>query len=470
MNAENMIDKRMSLIVLAWPILIEIFLRMLFGNVDTFMLSGYSDYAVAAVGVANQYVQFTILLFQVVASGSSIVIAQHLGAKNFKKAKEIAMVSIGINLLFGLLISIVMLTLSKPILKIMNLEPQVMGFSTEFLTIVGSFSFVLALSSTITAILRSYGFMKMSVLINIFANILNVIGNLIFIRGLFGAPVLGVKGVAISTVTSQSIALILVFIVLLRQIDGINLLKIISIPKKIFWSILKDILKIGGPSAGEILSYNASQLVITRMITTMGTFALASRFYVMNIMYFIMLAGLAIGQATQILVGYNVGANKLEDAYKTCLRSLKIASVIAFCVALVFSILSRQLLGMFTNKEEILSIGSVLLILAIALEPGRAFNVVLGNSLKGAGDAKFPLFMGIASMWGIATLMSYVLGVYFGLGLIGVWIAFASDEWIRGIAMLIRWKSRKWQTKSIVSSKKETEKESQMESEFSLEM
>ena len=160
MEKEQFLDKRITLFALVWPILIETFLRMLFGTVDTFMLSGYSDNAVAGVGAANQYVSILILLFQIVSTGSGIIVAQNLGAKNTKKASNVVLLSIIFNAVFGFLISILMLVFSGKILGLMNFDIEVYQYSKEFLTIIGSFSFIQAISITISAILRSYGHVK----------------------------------------------------------------------------------------------------------------------------------------------------------------------------------------------------------------------------------------------------------------------------------------------------------------------
>lgn len=454
MSQGQLLDKKITLFALTWPIFVETFLRMLFGNVDTFMLSGYSDLAVAGVGAANQYVFFIIILFQVVSSGTGIVISQYLGAKKHKNASQVAVVSMAVNLALGILISIGMLFFSKNILRIVNFEGEVMTYASQFLMILGTFSFVQALSSTITAVLRSHGFMKYSMYINIGANILNVIGNYIFLKGLFGIPVLGVTGVAIATVISQCVALILIIVVLIKNVDiKDEILGIFSFPKTIFINTFKEVIKIGGPSAGEILSYNISQITITGIIYSMGPYALSARFYVFSIMMFMMLFPLSIGQGTQILIGHMIGAGRMDDAYKECIRSLKKSLIISFSTALVFALLGKHVLGIFTHNEEILHMGSIMLFIAIALEPGRAFNVVVGNCLKGTGDAKFPLFAGVFSMWGVAVFLSYLLGIVLGWGLIGVWTAFALDEWLRGIIMLYRWKSRVWESKSVVTTK-----------------
>lgn len=457
MEKEQFLDKRITLFALVWPILIETFLRMLFGTVDTFMLSGYSDNAVAGVGAANQYVSILILLFQIVSTGSGIIVAQNLGAKNTKKASNVVLLSIIFNAVFGFLISILMLVFSGKILGLMNFDIEVYQYSKEFLTIIGSFSFIQAISITISAILRSYGHVKYPMYVNMGANALNIIGNAIFIYGLFGMPVLGVKGVAISTISSQFIGLVVSFTIMKKKV-GLSFSKaeVLNIPKSEFVDILKSIFKIGGPSAGETLSYNTAQIVVTAIITTMGTYALTTRVYVYNLMAYIMLCGLAVAQANQIIVGHMIGAGMKEEAYKTCLRNLKLAALVSCGVAMVFAVFGKVFLGLFTDNGDIIKIGGMLFLITIVLEPGRTFNLVVGSSLKAVGDATYTMVAGFFSMWGVLVLMSYILGIKMNLGLIGVWIAFAADEWLRGILMLIRWRSRAWEKHSVVT-KEDTE-------------
>jgi len=452
MEKDQIMDKRITFFALIWPILIETFLRMLFGTADTFMLSGYSDKAVAGVGAANQYISILILVFQIVSGGSGIVVSQYLGAKNNKRASDVVIASIVFNLVFGLLISLILFIFAGKMLGLMNFSSEVYGYSRDFLIIVGSFSFIQAMSITVSAVLRSYGYVKYPMMVNMGANFLNIIGNFISIYGAFGIPVLGVKGVAMSTVISQFIGLVVILMIMRKKVGiGFSVVKVLRMPKNIIVAILKDIFKIGGPSAGETLSYNISQIVITACIANfMGEDSLTARYYVFNLMVYIMLFGLATGQATQIMVGHMIGAGRRDDAYKTCLRSLKIAAVVSAAVAIVFAVFGKVLLGLFTDNGDIIEIGGLLFIITIVLEPGRSFNVVLGYSLKGAGDAKFTLYIGLVSMWLVAVGMTYFLGVAMNLGLIGVWIAFAMDEWVRGLAMLKRWRSRTWEKMSLV--------------------
>ncbi|MCA1059529.1 MATE family efflux transporter [Rossellomorea aquimaris] len=444
-------QKNMTLFALTWPIFIEIFLHMLMGNADTLMLSQYSDNSVAAVGVSNQILSLIIVMFGFVATGTAILVAQHLGADENRSAGEVSIVSIAVNLVFGLALSIALVFFSKPILLSMDLPVSLMNEASSYLKIVGGFAFIQALIMTAGAIMRSYGYTKDAMYITIGMNIINVIGNYLFIFGPFGVPVLGVEGVAISTITSRLIGFVVSIIVIRRRIpNALPFRSLFNIPV----SHVKNLLRIGIPSAGEHLSYNGSQMVITYFIASLGTNALTTKVYAQNLMMFIFLFSVAISQGTQIIIGHMIGAREFDNAYERCLKSLKIAIVISLIMAGIFSFAAEPLLRIFTSNEDIISLGKVLIYLTIILEPGRSFNLVVINALRATGDVRFPVYMGVLSMWGVSVTLSYILGIWFGLGLIGIWISFIADEWLRGIIMLKRWRSKIWIHKRFIQNDK----------------
>jgi putative MATE family efflux protein len=444
--------KNLSLFALTWPIFIEILLHMLMGNADTLMLSQYSDHSVAAVGVSNQVLSVVIVMFGFVAAGASILVAQNLGAEQSKTAGKIAVTSISLNLWFSLALSLTLFIFSDFILRLMDLPEELMNEASTYMNIVGGFIFVQALIMTVSAILRSYGFTKDTMFVTIGMNIVNVIGNFFVIFGPFGFPVLGVEGVAYVTMLSRFIGFIILLFILARRSER-------QLPFQSFFhyekSHVKDLLQIGIPSAGEQLSYNASQMAITYFIAQMGTIAITTKVYVQNLMMFILLFSIAIGQGSQILIGHMIGAGDMESAYRRGIKSLKIAIVISTLMAILFYSFSSTLLGIFTTDATIIEKGMFLLLITIILEPGRAFNLVVINSLRAAGDVKFPVVIGIASMWGVSVTFAWFFGIFLDLGLVGVWIAFIADEWLRGVLMLRRWRSRTWMKKAFV--KKETE-------------
>ncbi|WP_044748754.1 MATE family efflux transporter [Bacillus alveayuensis] len=445
--------KKLSLFAITWPIFIEILLHMLMGNADTLMLSQYSDDSVAAVGVANQILFVVIVMFGFIATGTAVLVAQHLGANEQQEAEEVSRVSIVANLLFGLILSAFLLLFGESLLRLMKLPSELFAEAHSYLFIVGSCSFIQALIMTIGAILKSYGYTRDTMYITIGMNVLNVIGNYLFIFGPFGIPVLGVQGVAISTAISRAIALCIIVLLLIKRTNiSLMITRLFRLPI----CHVKNLLKIGIPSAGEHLSYNTSQMLITYFITLMGTEAITTKIYTQNIMMFVFLFGVAVSQGTQIIIGHLVGARAYEEAYKRCLKSLKLAISASLVMAICVSYFSDTLFSIFTSNEQIIKTGSILILLTIILEPGRSFNLVIINSLRAAGDVKFPVYMGILSMWGVSVTISYFLGIELELGLVGIWIAFIVDEWLRGLLMLWRWRSRVWQQKSFVHSTIET--------------
>jgi putative MATE family efflux protein len=443
-------NRQLTLKAITWPILIELFLQTIMGSTDVIMLSHISDEVVAAIGVANQLVFFTIILFNFTAAGTAVLISQYLGAGMRLEAKQASAISLSINLGIGLIVSLLLVIFKGPLLKIFHLEDNIAEIGFEYLSIVGGTLFLQAVLVTVSAILRSYGFSREAMFVSIMMNIIHLAGNALVIYGLFGFPILGVKGVALSTAFSRAAALIIAVILMYRRLPiGIEIQDYINFQL----THIKKILKIGIPSASEQLSYNTSQMAMTAVIAMMGATALSTRVYTWNVMSFIMLIGLAVGQGTQILIGYRVGAGDFEGAYRQLLKSLKVSFIFTIFIAIFVTFFRENIMSLFTNDKEIIHIGSTLLLLCLILEPGRTFNLVVINSLRATGDAAFSVKMGVLSMWGIAVPLSYFLGIYLGIGLPGVWIAFIVDEWLRGIIMYYRWKSRAWEKKVLVTKK-----------------
>jgi putative MATE family efflux protein len=442
--------KKMTLFAITWPIFIEVFMHMLMGNADTLMLSQYSDNAVAAVGVSNQILNIVIVILGFIAAGTGVLISQHVGAKQDKEASEVATVAISLNILFGFLLSSILLLFGPHFLRMMNLSDALMADAVGYIRIVGAFTFAQAMIMTVAAIIRSHGFSKDAMYVTMGMNILNIIGNYIFIFGPLGLPILGVQGVAISTAASRSIGLIIMIILLWRRVNfSFTLIQFIRLKKE----HVSNMFKIGLPAAAEHLAYNSSQLFIMYFITLISVDSITTRIYALNVTMLLFLFAIAIGQGTQILVGYKVGANEQDSAYKLALRSLMLSILISLVMAIIFSIFSDLIFSIFTDNASIIALGGTLVTLSILLEPGRCFNLVLISALRGAGDVRFPVYIGIASMWGISVPLAYLLGIHYGFGLVGIWIAFIADEWIRGLCMLWRWRSRAWDKMSFVKKK-----------------
>jgi len=440
--------KKLTLFAITWPLFIESSLQMFMRTADTFMVSKVSDAAVASVGVSNQLILFAFLLLQVVSAGTAIVISQYLGAGKTSDVKRFAAGAIVLNLAFGLAVSFAMIVFSRPLLGLFGLQPELLGQARTYLVIVGGALFVQAVNLTISAITQVHGFTRYTMMVSVGMNLLNLTGNFLFIFGPGGFPKLGVPGVAISAVISQCVALA-AYCFILRKVVRL------PIGWKSFLQCRKDDLKkivaVGIPTGSNQLSYSASQLVTTYFITSLGAELLSTRIYTQNIMYFIMVLAISLGRGTMILIGRLVGAGDKESAYRQLYRSLRLSMLLSLCAVTVIVAFRKPLLGLFTQEADIISLGAFLLCLGFLLEPGRCLNIVIGEALRASGDARFIVITGLLVIWGVSIPLTYLLGLHFGFGLIGIWIVFIIDEWVRGFILLCRWRSRAWESKVLVT-------------------
>ncbi len=446
--------KKLSLIAVTWPIFIESLLHMSLRTADTFMLSQVSDEAVASVGVANQVIMFMFFLFQFVATGTSVIVAQYLGAKKYDEINKYVGNGILLNFFFGLFVATILIVFSKQFLSIFQLEPHLLAEARIFLIIVGGALVFQAMSITMSVIIQTYGFTKETMFVSGGMNIINIIGNYLFIYGALGFPQWGVTGVAISTAVSQGIAFITFALVLYYRVKlKITWNDMIEIQKE----RLKKVLGIGIPSSMTIISYSLSQIVTTSFITLLGTQMLATRIYTLNLLFFIMILGISLGRGSQIITGHLIGAGKMDEAFKVGRRNVRLSIVLALLMTLVIVLIREPLLGIFTEDPAIIQMGALLLILGFLLEPGRCLNLVYGATLQAAGDARFMMMVSVLVIWLFSVPLYYLLGIHFGWGLIGIWAAFIADEWVRGILLWARWRGRKWEEKALVKQKKPKE-------------
>lgn len=437
---------------LVWPLLIENLLRMALSSVDVFMLSMYSDRAVAAVGLANQFSMFLMLIYSMVGTGAGIILAQTLGAKRYHEASDIGTMSLALAALFGTAMSLLMFFSAPVILSFYTLEPQVHEFALQYMRIFGAGSMFLAFNVVQSNILRTCGHSRDTMVVNMSGNLINVLGNWIAVRGLslgfITIPVTGVVGVASATVFSQAaVCLVFAYRLKIRGEIVVAFNRLRSIPK----IHLQRIIAVGIPSAGEGLAYNMAQIMLMNMASTLGTAAMSAWVYNSTIMRFVFVAALAIAVSAQINVGHMLGAGQIETAYRKVYRYY-LAGVSCSILLVVFAnIFKTQIFSVFTSDDLIIQLASRLMLISIFVEIGRAANLIIIHALKGAADVRFPVIVGVISMWGVGVLGGYTLGIRLGLGVAGVWAGVAIDEFLRGIIMLLRWRSKAWTKKVLVS-------------------
>ena len=435
--------ERKTLAQLSVPICLETLFYMLSGMVDTLMLSSVSDQAVGAVGTANTYIGVFIVMFGIISSGMVAVMSQNIGAGRPGIAYQARQLGMIFNAVIGILMSAVLAVFSGGILRMVSIAPALFEPAETYLKIVGGTCFLNALIPIFSSYLRVFGYTKHSLIGTIVGNILNIILNSVFLY-VFHREVMGV---AVATVISRIVNLIIVAIM------GAVLIKAKQSPERISpQKILAQIVKIGFPSALETALYNVAMTFIVRFMNQMDANGMnvTARSYAMQIADFSYCAGAALAQANAIMTGWRIGAKELEECDRGTRKAVIYGLVTATCFSVTFALSGRFIVHIFTDNTQMISLVVKLLIIDIFLEFGRVTNLVYSQALKTSGDALFPVIMGAIFMYLFAVGGTYFLGIHMGLLAVGAYIAMAGDECARAVGMVLRWKSGKWKSKSLV--------------------
>lgn len=434
---------------LSLPIFAELLLQLLVGNMDQFMISHFGSAAVASIGNGNQVMNVVIIVLETMSSATTILLTQHIGAgKTGEKCDEIATVGVAVSAVFSFVMGMVLLCAPHVVFTLLRTPEEAFAGACLYTRIVGGAVLLQGLYIELCAVLRSYALLKEVVSVSVVMNLLNVTGNAILINGWLGMPRMGVAGAAVSTCISKAVGLALVVWMLKRKCSvRFSLRYLRPFPAE----TCKRLLAIAMPSGGESLSYNISQIFILRFVNVMGTAVIATKVYgsmLANVAY---VYSIAVAQATQILVGYLLGARKLDEVEGRVWSTIRIALIVSELLTLTILIFCDPIYSIFTDDPVIHALGRQIVLVEFALEVGRSVNIVMVRGLTTAGDVWYPVLVGIFSMWTVAVFGGWVLGHLAGLGLVGIWIAMACDENVRGILFVIRFRRGAWRKKRLVS-------------------
>ncbi|WP_086301159.1 MATE family efflux transporter [Campylobacter devanensis] len=438
-----MSSKQLSLKALSVPIFFELFLRYLSLIINTLMVAAHSNFLVGAMGAGNQILDIFITIFTFLSIGCSVVITQAIGARDKILARKAIHQSLFLNSILGLICAAGIVWHGELILELMNVPKELMAQSSIYLYMLGICLFFDAVGIVLASIIRVYNRAYSVMFVTILMDGVTLIGNYYVLN--FTQSEL--FGVGLSTIIGRVVAIIILIFIL------IYILKFI--PKfsefiKLERAVISKIIKIGGWAAGENLLWIVQYTIAFGFVASLGKENLSVQTIYFQISLFIMLIGQAISVANEIIIGKLVGAKKLQIAYKHTWRALYVSVLASFLVAFASFLAQDETMNALNLNPSLKELMIPLFTLSIFLEVVRTFNIIMVNSLRASGDARFCFFSGVVFMFGVSLPVGYILCFNFGLGILGVWIGFCADEALRGFTNSWRWKSKKWQTKAVV--------------------
>ena len=442
----NKTQLRMNIFHIVWPVFIEVLLGSLFGMIDMMMVGRISEHAaqaVSAVGMTNQPVFLGLSFVQALNVGGTAIIARYYGAKKYK---NISLVLKHVMLLamlgFVLPISVLMIALAPYVLSFLGADSSVIEVGSGYFRVIMIGFIFQSFSFTMTAALRGIGETKIPMRNNVIANSLNVLGNAVLIYGLFGFPVLGVTGAAISTALSNVIAMSLN----LRYVLSKKSVLYLDFKEKFEFrfEMMKDLIRIGLPTALEQLALRVGIISFLNIVSGLGTNIYAAHQISLNILNLTYSPAQAFGITASTLMGQSLGAKNEQLARMYTRMCQRIGFVIAIGMSLFIFFGSKTLAEFYSTEPEIIRNTMIALTIVAFVQPFQSHQLITSGALRGAGDTVWPLIAIFVGSILIRVSLGYIFVNMIGLGLAGAWYAVFIDQFIRWLIILFRFKSGKW--------------------------
>ncbi|MCI9340423.1 MAG: MATE family efflux transporter [Dorea sp.] len=436
-----------ALVTLIIPLIIEQLLAVLVGMADSIMIASVGEAAVSGVSLVDQIMVLLINIFAALATGGAVVAGQYLGHGRKDSACESSTQLVWFITICALVITAVVYLGKSLILRGVfgQIEPDVMRHADIYLTIVTMAIPFMALYNAGAAVFRAMGNSRVSMLVSIIMNVINVTGNAILIYGFHR----GTEGVAIPTLVSRIVAAVIIIVLLCDEKQILHIRR--SWRYRVDWTHVKKILSVGVPNGLENSMFQLGKILVLSLVSTFGTYAIAANAVSNAIALFQILPGMAINLAVTTVIARCVGAGDYEQVRYYNKKLLLITHIgITGMVLGVFTLL--PLIIRAYNLSDITAEVTKQIIYfhglsAIIIWPA---SFSLPSTFRASGDAKACMIISMVSMWLFRIIFSYILGKYMGMGVFGIWVAMVVDWAFRALCFIIRYFRGGWRKQALV--------------------
>jgi putative MATE family efflux protein len=376
------------------------------------------------------------LLFRIVGAGISVVLSQQLGYNNPIAAETAARTALLASFVMGLMAAAVLWFGSDPLLLHFEVPEEVRLQAKPLMLWLAPCVLLDALVVAMASVMRAHLFAVQSLRVMMVMHLCHWGLAWLLMSGSFG-----LSGFAMASLLSRILSLVL----LTRCWDRYLGIKTVWLTRPTLdQASFRAILRIGLPGAAENAVWRLGFMASVAAASQLGTTALATQAYVLQFNTVILLAGFSMGLSAEILVGRLLGEGNLRETHGLVKRVTWMSLAISGAVSVVVALAGPWLVPLLTDDQTIRDEAIRLLWISVLLETGRSFNLVLLGSLRAVGDARYPLYSGIPSVVILLAGGSWLLAVHWGWGLIGIWFAYAVDEWVRGLVLWRRWLKLHW--------------------------
>lgn len=423
-------------IKLAIPISFGQLGHVMMGVVDSMMVGRIGTVPLAAAALVNGLFFLVLVIGIGVSMAATPLISMAKGAQKYNDCGKTLNHSLVVNFSFSIILAVLTFGMSY-VIPLLNQPKEVVAEAIPYMRVLSFSSIAFMLFQTYRQFLEGLSIPNPPMVIALLANLLNAFLNWIFIFGKFGSPALGLFGAGIATTTTRwvmAFALILFVLNYERVKQYSPRLNFASLDK----NLLRKLISIGLPSGFQYFLEVGAFAFAAIMIGWIGSRQLAAHQIAMNLASITYMIILGISAAGTIRVGGFLGENNWKKVRHAGFTSLGIAVTIMFCFGVMFIFFKTTLANFYVNDIVVIGIASQLLIIAALFQIFDGMQATGVAVLRGLSDVKIPLIISLLAYWIIGIPVGALLGFYFKLGAVGVWIGLLVGLTLLGITMLFR--------------------------------
>ncbi|MDR3086110.1 MAG: MATE family efflux transporter [Christensenellaceae bacterium] len=430
------------------PAFVELVMSNMFTMINMMMLSQYSTDAVAAVGLTGQPNMLLMACFAAINVGATTLIAWNIGAGNPAEARKATRQTLLVNFSLGILVTLIGFAVSRTVVEFMaggGLAESTMALGTNYFRIIICGLLFQEINMAITASLRGSGQTRQPMVYNILTNLINVVLNFFLIYGNFGFPEMGALGAATATTISRFLGCLMALYVVMNPHTAANPIHVSFRESwKPDFSIIKQILNIGGPATLEQFILQSGFVLFARTVSPLGETVFSAHQIGLNINSMAFMPSQAFGVAATTLVGQSLGENNPKQAKSESVLLFRMSMCVACLVGVFFMTIPVAISRLYTSDPAVLALTPICLrVIALAM-PGLSTQQAVSGSLRGAGDTIFPMMASVLGVWVFRVVVCHVLVTVLNLGLMGAWISMFFDQYLRATVVYLRHRGEKW--------------------------
>lgn len=429
-----------SLVVLSVPMLASSGLMMTFQLADLTFLAKLGDGPMAAVIIANQTLrQFVMMLLMGMSFASQALIARAIGEGDSERADHIAGQLILIGAVFSLLVACVGLTIPDLLFRVAGSDPSFAPHGIPYIRLIFALTFGMAGFQLFNAILSGAGDTTTPFYVMLVQTIVSITAEWVLIFGHWGAPELGVQGVALGTATGQLLSMTIGLSVLFRGRARIHLRRRHLKPD---FAVIRHILKLSWPPSLQMGVQAIIVVIYVRLAGGFGESVQAAYAIGLRIGMLGPMICFPLASACATLVAQALGAGNVPRAWRALRVGLMIHCVIMWTLATALYFLREDLMNLLSNDPAIIAVGSEYLLYLAGAFFFWSFYFVFFRVLQGAGDMLVPMLISVGTSVAVSIPLALLLSD--SMGREGLWLAFLISAFVTTAATSWRMISGRW--------------------------